>query len=68
MDGPSFRPVTEAVCDALGGARLVKLAIVPHGPSPARAGVCHESLGSKLVFDAILDVWTAAKTEWMERP
>ena len=62
VNGRAIRQaMNEAVCDALGGRSDGQNCNVPPGNSPAALALVTESLGSKLVFDAILDVWTAAE-------
>lgn len=51
----------EAVCDSIGGRVEGTTCNVPPGGSPAALAFVTESLGSKLVFDAIMEVWTAAE-------
>ncbi len=54
------RAAKEAVCQAMGGRIDGTACDVPEGASPAALAVT-ESLGSKLVFDAILSIWAAAE-------
>lgn len=51
----------EAVCDSIGGHIEGTTCTVPPGGSPAALAFVMESLGSKLLFDAIMEVWTAAE-------
>jgi hypothetical protein len=51
----------EAVCDAIGGRVEGGTCNVPPGGSPAALAFVTESLGSKMLFDAILEVWTVAE-------
>ncbi len=55
------RAAKEAVCEAMGGRIDGTACNVPEGASPAALAFVTESLGSKLVFDAILSIWTAAE-------
>lgn len=51
----------EAVCDAMGGRVEAMTCKFPPGGSPAALALVTESLGSKLIFDAILEVWAVAE-------
>lgn len=51
----------EAVCDSMGGRFEGMACNVPPGGSPAALAFVTESLGSKLIFDAILEVWAAVE-------
>ncbi len=51
----------EAVCEAMGGRVEGTTCNVPPGSAPAALAFVTESLGSKMLFDAILAVWTAAE-------
>jgi hypothetical protein len=51
----------EAVCEAMGGRVEGTTCNVAPGSSPAALAFVTESLGSKMLFDAILEVWTAAE-------
>jgi hypothetical protein len=53
--------VNEAVCEALGGRFDGKNCKVSAGHSPGALALVTESLGSKLLFDAVLHIWDAAK-------
>jgi hypothetical protein len=55
------RAAKEAVCQAMGGRIDDTACDVPEGASPAALAFVTESLGSKLVFDAILSIWAAAE-------
>lgn len=55
------RAAEEAVCEAMGGRIDGAACNVPDGASPAALAFVTESLGSKLVFDAILSIWDAAE-------
>ncbi|GEP57912.1 hypothetical protein [Reyranella soli] len=55
------RAAKEAVCQAMGGRIDGTACEVPEGASPAALAFVTESLGSKLVFDAILSIWGAAE-------
>jgi hypothetical protein len=52
--------MNETVCGALGGRFDGNECDVPAGGSPAALALITESLGSKLVFDAVLHIWNAA--------
>jgi len=52
--------MNEAVCDALGGRYDGNECDVPAGSSPAALALVTESLGSKLLCDAVLHIWNAA--------
>jgi hypothetical protein len=52
--------MNEAVCDALGGRYDGNECDVPVGASPAALALVTESLGSKLLCDAVLHIWNAA--------
>jgi hypothetical protein len=52
--------MNEAVCDALGGRYDGNECDVPEGSSPAALALVTESLGSKLLCDAVLHIWNAA--------
>ena len=52
--------MNEAVCDALGGRFDGHECNVPGGASPTTLALITESLGSKLLCDAILHIWNAA--------
>jgi hypothetical protein len=51
----------EALCNALGGSYVGTDCSVPHGEAPAALAFVTESLGSKLLFDAVLEVWADAE-------
>jgi len=51
----------EAVCDAMGGRIERMTCTFPPGGSPTALALITESLGSKLLFDAILEVWAMAE-------
>jgi hypothetical protein len=51
----------EALCNALGGSYEGRDCSVPHGEAPAALAFIAESLGSKLLFDAVLEVWADAE-------
>ena len=51
----------EAMCNALGGSYVGADCSVPHGEAPAALAFVTESLGSKLIFDAVLEVWADAE-------
>ncbi len=51
----------EAVCETLGGVFHRNKCTLSSGTAPAALAFVTESLGSKLLFDAILDVWGAAE-------
>jgi hypothetical protein len=51
----------EAVCDAMGGRVEGTTCNVPPGGSPAALAFVTESLGSKVLFDAIVEVWAGAE-------
>jgi hypothetical protein len=53
--------MNEAVCDALGGLFDGKNCNVLAGNWPAALALVTESLGSKLLFDAVLHIWNAAE-------
>jgi hypothetical protein len=53
--------VNEAVCDALGGRFDGKNCKLSADHSPDALALVTESLGSKLLFDAVLHIWDAAK-------
>lgn len=53
--------MNEAVCEALGGRFDGGNCNVSPGDSPAALALVTESLGSKLLFDAVLHTWNAAK-------
>ncbi len=55
------RAAEDAVCEAMGGRLEGGSCNVPVGGSPAALAFITESLGSKLVFDAILNVWMDAQ-------
>ena len=52
--------MNDAVCEALGGRLDGNNCDVSAGASPAALALVTESLGSKLVFDAVLHIWNAA--------
>jgi hypothetical protein len=52
--------MNEAVCDALGGRFDGNECNVPGGASPTTLALITESLGSKLLCDAVLHIWNAA--------
>ena len=52
--------MNEAVCDALGGRFDGNECNVPGGASPEALALITESLGSKLLCDAVLHIWNAA--------
>jgi hypothetical protein len=56
------RAAEEAVCEALGGRADGAVCDVSPDRSPAALAFVTESLGSKLVFDAIRKIWSAAET------
>jgi hypothetical protein len=56
------RAAEEAVCEAMGGRADGAICDVAPGRAPAALAFVTESLGSKLVFDAILEIWAAAET------
>ena len=51
----------EAVCESIGGRVEGTTCNVPPGGSPAALAFVTESLGSKMLFDAIMEVWTLAE-------
>jgi hypothetical protein len=51
----------EAVCESMGGRVEGTICNVPPGGAPAALAFVTESLGSKLLFDAIMEVWTVAE-------
>ena len=51
----------ESVCEILGGRVDGAICSIPDGASPTALAFVTESLGSKLVFDAILSIWNAAE-------
>ena len=51
----------EALCNALGGSYVGADCSVPHGEAPGALAFIAESLGSKLLFDAVLEVWSDAE-------
>lgn len=51
----------EAVCESMGGRVEGTTCNVPAGSAPAALAFVTESLGSKLLFDAIMEVWTVAE-------
>ena len=51
----------EALCNALGGSYHGTDCSVPHGEPPGALAFIAESLGSKLLFDAVLEVWADAE-------
>jgi hypothetical protein len=51
----------EALCNALGGSYQGTDCSVPHGEAPGALAFIAESLGSKLLFDAVLEVWADAE-------
>jgi hypothetical protein len=53
--------MNEAVCGALGGRFAGESCDVPAGESPAALALVTESLGSKLLFDAVVTIWNAAE-------
>jgi hypothetical protein len=55
------RAAKESVCEAMGGRIDGTACNVPAGGSPAALAFVTESLGSKLVFDAILSIWDATE-------
>lgn len=55
------RAAEEAVCEAMGGRVEAVSCNVPVGGSPAALAFITESLGSKLIFDAIGAVWASAE-------
>lgn len=63
--GPSGKAIREAaeeaVCDAVGGRLDGEACDVTPGASAATLAFVTESLGSKLLFDAILQVWDATE-------
>jgi len=52
--------MNDAVCEALGGRFDGNECDVPAGASPAALALVTESLGSKLLCDAVLHIWNAA--------
>ena len=52
--------MNEAVCEALGGRFDGTECDVPAGASPEALALVTESLGSKLLCDAVLHIWNAA--------
>lgn len=58
------RAARESVCEAMGGRIDGTDCNVPHGASPAALAFVTESLGSKLVFDAILSIWDSAEKSY----
>jgi hypothetical protein len=58
------RAAEEALCNALGGSYQGADCSVPHGEAPAALAFIAESLGSKLLFDAVLEVWADAESSW----
>lgn len=62
-NGVNIRRAAEAaVCEAMGGRAGGPVCDVAPARSPAALAFVTESLGSKLLFDAILEIWTAAET------
>jgi hypothetical protein len=55
------RAAEEAVCETMGGRIEGASCNVRPGASPAAIAFVTESLGSKLVFDAILSVWSGTE-------
>lgn len=55
------RAAEESVCEAMGGRIDGSTCNVPDGASPAARAFVTESLGSKIVFDAILSIWAGAE-------
>lgn len=55
------RAARESVCEAMGGRIDGATCNVPDGASPAALAFVTESLGSKVVFDAILSIWATAE-------
>jgi hypothetical protein len=55
------RAAEEAVCESMGGRIDGTGCNVPPGGSPAALAFVTESLGSKLLFDAIREVWAASE-------
>lgn len=53
--------VSETMCEALGGRLEGRLCDVAPDAAPAALALVTESLGSKLIFDAVLDMWDAAE-------
>jgi hypothetical protein len=51
----------EALCNALGGSYVGTDCSVPHGEAPGALAFIAESLGSKLLFDSVLEVWADAE-------
>lgn len=51
----------QAVCESIGGRVEGTICNVHAGSAPAALAFVTESLGSKLLFDAIMEVWTAAE-------
>jgi hypothetical protein len=51
----------EALCNALGGSYEGTDCSVPRGEAPGALAFIAESLGSKLLFDAVLEVWADAE-------
>jgi hypothetical protein len=51
----------EAVCESVGGRIVGTTCDVPPGGAPAALAFVTESLASKMLFDAILEVWTVAE-------
>jgi hypothetical protein len=56
------RAAEEAVCEAMGGRADGPVCDISPGRSPVALAFVTESLGSKLLFDAILEIWAAAET------
>jgi hypothetical protein len=53
--------MNETVCEALGGHFDGTRCDVSEGDSPAALAIVTESLASKLVFDAVLNIWNASQ-------
>ena len=64
--GPNGRDiraaVRETVCEALGGRLYDRNCDVSVDAVPTAMALVTESLGSKLIFDAVLDMWNAAES------
>ncbi|MBL6615415.1 MAG: hypothetical protein ISP45_15490 [Reyranella sp.] len=61
-NGRSIRRAAEAaVCEAMGGSADGPRCNVPPGGAPAGIAFITESLGSKILFDAIIETWAATE-------
>ena len=58
---PIRRAMRQAVCEALGGTIGAGGCEVPPGQSPPTLVFVSESLGSKMLFDAIVTIWNEAR-------